>query len=138
MNSQEQRILELKKYYPALPDNLTVGGSLDLENTAITALPDNLTVGGSLDLSGTAITGSVYNCGNYGRTICAYKHTSGNVVVSLGCFVGTLDECAAKISEKYTGRDAEEYISKVRQAFDNYKKRTSNGRTSDTHHLHYL
>jgi len=40
----------------ALPDNLTVGGSLDLENcTGITALPDNLTVGGSLDLRGTGI-----------------------------------------------------------------------------------
>ncbi len=40
----------------ALPDNLTVGGSLDLRHTAITALPDNLTVGGWLDLRGTAIT----------------------------------------------------------------------------------
>ena len=41
----------------ALPDNLTVGGSLDLENcTGITALPDNLTVGGYLDLRGTGIT----------------------------------------------------------------------------------
>ena len=40
----------------ALPDNLTVGGYLDLENcTGITALPDNLTVGGSLDLRGTGI-----------------------------------------------------------------------------------
>ncbi|MEF3483737.1 hypothetical protein V4S92_16510, partial [Citrobacter freundii] len=40
----------------ALPDNLTVGGWLDLEGTSITALPDNLTVGGSLDLRGTSIT----------------------------------------------------------------------------------
>ena len=41
----------------ALPDNLTVGGSLDLEGcTGITALPDNLTVGGSLYLRGTGIT----------------------------------------------------------------------------------
>ena len=45
----------------ALPDNLTVGGSLDLENcTGITALPDNLTVGGSLYLENcTGITGEV-------------------------------------------------------------------------------
>lgn len=36
------------------------GGSLDLENcTGITALPNNLTVGGSLDLRGTGITGEV-------------------------------------------------------------------------------
>ena len=41
----------------ALPDNLTVGGYLDLEGcTGITALPDNLTVGGSLYLRGTGIT----------------------------------------------------------------------------------
>ncbi|MBK4119111.1 hypothetical protein JHE03_22755, partial [Pluralibacter gergoviae] len=30
----------------SLPDNLTVGGSLYLSGTSITALPDNLTVGG--------------------------------------------------------------------------------------------
>ncbi|EAY2166335.1 hypothetical protein AHZ41_14100 [Salmonella enterica] len=40
----------------ALPDNLTVGGWLDLSGTSITALPDNLTVSGSLNLSGTRIT----------------------------------------------------------------------------------
>jgi len=54
--SQKKRIAELKKFYPALPDNLTVGGSLYLEGTGITALPDNLTVGGYLDLEGTGIT----------------------------------------------------------------------------------
>ena len=32
------------------------GGSLDLRNTSITALPEGLTVGGSLYLSGTNIT----------------------------------------------------------------------------------
>ncbi|ELM3737118.1 hypothetical protein RYR42_002615, partial [Edwardsiella piscicida] len=36
--------------------NITVGGSLDLEGTGITALPDGLSVGGSLDLEGTGIT----------------------------------------------------------------------------------
>lgn len=30
------------------PDNLSVGGSLDLEGTAITSLPDNLSVGGKI------------------------------------------------------------------------------------------
>jgi hypothetical protein len=38
------------------PDNLHVGGYLDLRGTGITALPDGLSVGGSLDLEGTAIT----------------------------------------------------------------------------------
>ena len=40
----------------ALPENLTVGGSFDLRDTGITSLPDNLTVGGYLDLEGTSIT----------------------------------------------------------------------------------
>ena len=41
----------------SLPDNLTVGGWIDLEGcVAITSLPDNLTVGISLDLRGTGIT----------------------------------------------------------------------------------
>jgi hypothetical protein len=39
-----------------LPDNLSVGGYLDLEGTGITQLPDNLSVGGSLYLRGTGIT----------------------------------------------------------------------------------
>ena len=33
-----------------LPEHLTIGGSLDLSNSAFTALPDNLTCGGGLDL----------------------------------------------------------------------------------------
>ena len=40
----------------SLPDNLTVGGYLDLSNTKITSLPDNLTIGGGLYLNNTAIT----------------------------------------------------------------------------------
>lgn len=39
-----------------LPEGLQVGGSLDLNGTAITALPEGLQVGGYLDLRGTAIT----------------------------------------------------------------------------------
>ncbi|MFV0350836.1 MAG: hypothetical protein ACK5JF_00795, partial [Oscillospiraceae bacterium] len=46
----------------ALPDTLTVGGSLDLEGTQLTALPDSLTVGGSLDLEGTQLTGENVKC----------------------------------------------------------------------------
>ena len=47
---------DLDKYLASLPDNLTVGGGLDLSGTQITALPDNLTVGGYLNLRGTQIT----------------------------------------------------------------------------------
>ena len=39
----------------------TNGGWLDLRDTGITALPDNLTVGGSLFLSGTGITNPKYS-----------------------------------------------------------------------------
>ena len=42
--------------YGVTPDNLSVGGSLDLSWTAITSLPEGLSVGRSLDLSRTAIT----------------------------------------------------------------------------------
>jgi hypothetical protein len=55
-SKQSLAILELKKYYPQLPDNLNVGGWLDLSGTQITQLPDNLNVGGSLYLRGTQIT----------------------------------------------------------------------------------
>ena len=44
------------KNYGVTPDTLTVGGSLDLRGTGITALPDTLTVGRYLDLRGTGIT----------------------------------------------------------------------------------
>ena len=44
------------KSITSLPDNLKVGGYLDLRGTGITALPDNLQVGGSLYLQGTGIT----------------------------------------------------------------------------------
>jgi len=40
----------------SLPDNLSVGGYLDLRGTQITSLPDNLSVGGYLYLQGTQIT----------------------------------------------------------------------------------
>ena len=38
------------------PDNLRVGGYLDLRNTPITHIGDNLRVGGNLDLRNTPIT----------------------------------------------------------------------------------
>jgi hypothetical protein len=56
-NSELIKILEYKSCnYVLTDDNLSVGGSLDLEDMQITALPDNLSVGGSLDLRGTQIT----------------------------------------------------------------------------------
>ena len=135
--THQEKIDHLLEFYTSLPDNLTVGGSLDLEGTAIAALPDNLTIGGSLYLRGTAITalpdnltiggslylrdtaitGSVHDCGERKRTICAYNHPTKGRVVSLGCFVGTENECIEAINNKYSGKAAADYIAKVKQAF---------------------
>ena len=103
----------------SLPDNLSVGDSLYLQGTAITSLPDNLSVGGYLDLRGTAITGAQYDCGNEKRAVAAYRNTQGKTVVSLGCFIGDFEQCKKAINAKYgTGKEAEDYIKKVKAAFD--------------------
>jgi len=39
-----------------LPDNLKVGGNLNLSNTQVKELPDNLKVGGSLFLHNTPLS----------------------------------------------------------------------------------
>src|ERR1035437_1518260 len=51
-------LTDLLKFNPAfkIPNNLTVNGYLNLDNTKITSLPDNLTVNGYLDLENTPIT----------------------------------------------------------------------------------
>ncbi|MDT7261299.1 hypothetical protein [Citrobacter freundii] len=114
----------------ALPDNLTVGGSLDLRGTSITALPDNLTVGGSLYLRGTSITalpdnltvgGSLYlrpekitnvsyreNCGYSSRTIFA-MWTGKEFRIAAGCFFGSIEQFEQAVDDKYDGNAAEAY-----------------------------
>ena len=83
------------------------------------SVPDNLSVGGYLYLQGTAITGSQYDCGNEKRTIAAYRNKEGELVVSLGCFIGNFEQCKKAITAKYgTGKDAKDYIQKVKAAFD--------------------
>ena len=62
----------------SLPDNLTVGGYLDLRDTGITSLPDNLTVGGYLDLDGTGITSLPDNL-----TVGEYLDLRGTGITSL-------------------------------------------------------
>ena len=98
-----------------------IPGSLDLEGTKITSLPDGLTVGGSLDLEGTKVAGAQYDCGNEKRAIVCYNHPTKGRVVSLGCFIGTLNECIQAINRKYVGQAAMDYISKVEAAFDAVK-----------------
>ena len=119
--THQEKIDHLREFYPSLPDNLSVGGWLDLSGTAITSLPDNLTVGGSLYLRGTAIAECVQGCGDKNRTIAAYNHATRGRVVSLGCFIGTEEECIEAIKREYSGKSAADYIAKVKQAFA-YKK----------------
>ena len=94
----------------ALPDNLTVGGWLDLEGTSITALPDNLTVGGSLYLRPEKITNVSYreNCGYSSRTIFA-MWTGKEFRIAAGCFFGSIEQFEQAVDDKYDGNAAEAY-----------------------------
>ena len=56
----------------ALPDNLTVGGFLDLRDTGVTKLPDNLKVGGNLYLQGTGVTELPDNL-KVGGKVCGFN-----------------------------------------------------------------
>ena len=94
----------------ALPDNLTVGGWLDLEGTSITALPDNLTVGGSLYLRPEKITNVSYreNCGYSSRTIFA-MWTGKEFRIAAGCFFGSIEQFERAVDDKYDANAAEAY-----------------------------
>lgn len=94
----------------ALPDNLTVGGWLDLRGTSITALPDNLTVGCSLYLRPEKITNVSYreNCGYSSRTIFA-MWTGKEFRIAAGCFFGSIDQFEQAVDDKYDGNAAEAY-----------------------------
>ena len=113
MKKEDWKILE---NYGIIPDNLSVGGYLDLEGTAITSLPDNLSVGGYLYLQGTAITYPVvYNCGRSDRQI--QLKFSDRTKILIGCFEGTKEEAIKAISERYNGKEKEDYIAKVNECF---------------------
>ena len=93
----------------ALPDNLTVGGYLDLEGTGITALPDNLDCEG-LYLDPEKISNTAYreNCGYSDRTIFAVW-AGNNFKIAAGCFFGSLEEFEEAVDGKYSGDAAESY-----------------------------
>lgn len=78
----------------------------------------------SLYLRGTQIAGAQYKCGNEARAVYAYRHTSGKIVVSLGCFIGDEEEAVLAIRRKY-GPDSE-YEKKVIAAFEFARKRNEN------------
>ena len=96
-------------------------GSLYLRDCDLSGVTLPSSIGGWLDLTRSiALLGAVYGCGRHNRTICVYGHPTKGVVISLGCFVGTKQECIGAIQSKYSGSEAANYLAKVEQAFQNY------------------
>jgi hypothetical protein len=92
-------------------ENITVTNNLDLEDVSgVDALPDNLTVGGSLYLRPEKITNVSYreNCGYSSRTIFA-MWTGKEFRIAAGCFFGSIDQFEQAVDEKYNGSAAEAY-----------------------------
>lgn len=91
--------------------NITVTHNLDLEDVSgVDALPDNLTVGGSLYLRPEKITNVSYreNCGYSRRTIFAVW-TGKEFRIAAGCFFGSIDQFEQAVDDKYSGSAAEAY-----------------------------
>ncbi len=91
--------------------NITVTHNLDLEDVSgVEALPDNLTVGGSLYLRPEKITNVSYreNCGYSSRTIFA-MWTGKEFRIAAGCFFGSIAQFEQAVDDKYNGSAAEAY-----------------------------
>lgn len=91
--------------------NITVTNNLDLEDVSdVDALPDNLTVGGSLYLRPEKITNVSYreNCGYSSRTIFAVW-TGKEFRIAAGCFFGSIYQFEQAVDDKYSGSAAEAY-----------------------------
>ena len=107
----DELLEDLLKFNPQfkIPNNLTVNGSLDLEDTLITSLPDNLTVNGNLDLSNTLITSLPDNLTVNGYLDLSYtKITSlpDNLTVKGGLYLSNTpiaknEELLIKYKKKY-------------------------------------
>ncbi|HGI9853340.1 TPA: hypothetical protein ACJVSD_004252, partial [Salmonella enterica subsp. enterica serovar Bareilly] len=93
----------------ALPDNLTVGGWLDLRGSSITALPDHFSCN-SLYLDAERISNIAYrkNCGYSSRTIFA-AWTGKEFRIAAGCFFGSIEQFEQAVDDRYDGDAAEAY-----------------------------
>ncbi|EAZ2975913.1 hypothetical protein B5U64_15685 [Salmonella enterica] len=98
----------------ALPDNLTVGGGLDLRGTSITTLPDHFSCN-SLYLDAERISNIAYrkNCGYSSRTIFA-AWTGKEFRIAAGCFFGSIEQFEQAVDDKYDGDAAEAYKKAAR------------------------
>jgi len=102
----------------------SIGGWLDLQGCDLSGVTLPTSIGGSLDLRGCIGSENlVMDCGGKSRTIMAYNHPDKGVVVSLGCFIGSFEECEEAIKREYPYTAASEYIAKVKKAFDKYTRR---------------
>ncbi|EGB9149676.1 hypothetical protein H8P27_004654, partial [Salmonella enterica] len=97
-----------------LPDNLTVGGWLDLRGTSITTLPDHFSCN-SLYLEAERISNIAYrkNCGYSSRTIFA-AWTGKEFRIAAGCFFGSIEQFEQAVDDKYDGDAAEAYKKAAR------------------------
>ncbi|EGD4198065.1 hypothetical protein IAJ53_001614, partial [Salmonella enterica] len=97
-----------------LPDNLTVGGGLDLSDTSITTLPDHFSCN-SLYLDAERISNIAYrkNCGYSSRTIFA-AWTGKEFRIAAGCFFGSIEQFEQAVDDKYNGDAAEAYKKAAR------------------------
>ncbi len=88
-------------------------------------LPDNLSVGGSLDLRGSNVANIVWmatECGWSNRKGAVFFN-KGEPQIQLGCFRGNEKEALSAIGKKY-GKDDEYYIT-VKNAFDEFNEKFS-------------
>lgn len=83
-------------------------GSLYLEGTGITSLPDNLTVGGSLDLRGTGIKNPKYNQINPDNYLFSWQ--GGKYIKCDGIFAEVLQKRGNVYKVKQFGNDKQFYV----------------------------
>lgn len=98
---------------------ITVSGSLYLSGTQITALPENFSVGGSLDLSGCKLQNVAFKekCGRQNRTIFA-AWVNGEIQIGAGCFLGSMAKLCAEVDESYKGEAADTYKADAQDCVD--------------------
>ena len=96
-------------------------GSVDLRS--LTALPEGIQFNnqGSVYL-GSLTAWDMENCGSSRRNIYIVNQ-KGILKVKLGCFWGTKEEAIKAIEEKYRKEQGDEYIIKIKLAFDKGKER---------------
>ena len=84
------------------------------------ALPDNLSVGGFLDLEGTSITRVLYikKIGDNNRPAYIFKN-NGVAKISCGCFCGTKQQALKYIANKsnYTDRELKNAFKEFDKTF---------------------